>query len=61
MSNKVLTGLLIVAGVIIFFLAIDNVEKEEKLAALRREIERNKGVGKAVAEDAAGLRRRTRR
>lgn len=48
MSNKVLTGLLIVAGVIIFFLAIDNVEKEKKLAALRREIERNKELGKQL-------------
>lgn len=48
MSNKVLTGLLIVAGVIIFFLAIDNVEKEKKLAALRREIERNKDLGKQL-------------
>lgn len=48
MNKKVLTGLLIVAGVIIFFLAIDNVEKEKRLAALRREIERNKELGKEL-------------
>lgn len=48
MSNKVLTGLLIVAGVVIFLLAIDNVEKEKKLAALRREVEENKELGKKI-------------
>lgn len=48
MSNKVLTGLLIVAGVIIFFLAIDNEDKKRRIAALRRVVEQNKELGKKI-------------
>ena len=48
MSNKVLTVLLIAAGVVIFFLAIDNEDKNRRIAALRRVVEQNKDLGKKI-------------
>lgn len=47
-SIKVPTVLLIAAGLVILFLAIDSDDKRKRIAALQREIERNKTLGKQV-------------
>lgn len=41
-------ALLIVAGLVILFLAIDNHEKKKRLASLQREIEANKELGRQI-------------
>ncbi|HPE52374.1 MAG TPA: hypothetical protein PLS83_12840 [Methanothrix soehngenii] len=48
MSNKVLTVLLVAAGVVIFLVAVDNEDKKRRIAALRLEVERNKELGKKI-------------
>lgn len=47
-ASAVLVPLLVVAGVVILFLAIDNHEKRKRLAALQREIERNQRLSREV-------------
>lgn len=47
-SIRVPTVLLIAAGLVILFLAIDSDDKRKRIAALQREIERNKSLGKQV-------------
>jgi small-conductance mechanosensitive channel len=47
-ASALLVPLLVVAGVVIVFLAIDNHEKKKRLAALQREIERNNQLSREV-------------
>ncbi len=45
---KIPPALLIIAGLIILFLAIENEDKKKRIAALQHEIEQNKALGKKM-------------
>jgi hypothetical protein len=45
---KIHPAILIAAGLLILFLAIDNDDKKKRLAALQREIDRQQALGKTV-------------
>jgi hypothetical protein len=47
---KIHPAILIAAGLLILFLAIDNNDKKKRLAALQREIDRQQALGKQVRQ-----------